>query len=536
MITKSEFDNHCSDIIQSVKNEKDYVAEVVNEVGKEIQEYDDSLQSMIARVDGFLSSTDSTFESFENYYKEQKPIVDRLELTEESFLFPKGDAAKVRKNQITALKYANNTIAAYDKAASVNESAEKAVKTHSDTVDKFYKSRLMLRRQQNMTSVKSALLEVMSEHEADECARDLCSASHVAYVKSYEIAKRAVDALKNHNIDAAVVNDSLKTAPEEIFEARKKRIQEEYKDYAKSYVFERWYVNLDVEHIRIWIAAGIITFVSFLVGVMITNVVDSYWFMMLGLLGLASALIAYIGYGIALIKEKKKCDKWNKHVYEEEAHEKKRKEELDKAFDMTKNDFIFAAFSAIDEQVIEKSHEIDKELGDKERALSINVAKIYQEWCKRMLEINYLPSRTPTNLLPKIIEFMETGMAADYQSAVWQAVQDNKAEIANEKLLFEQKMANIRQDRELRRQGEMQEEYNRERLAEAKRATAAAQQQAEAALRTERYAAEQAAAAQRSEKYAAEQAKAARETADLQEKIANNSEKAADYLKKIKDA
>lgn len=511
-------------LIQSFNKPEEYVSETLK-TAKDIRAtYTEYLQTVITEIDTLSAEADVICTPFEKAYENLNPIVNQLKLTEESFLFPNCDAIAARNNQITALKHANNIIEAHSTTSKLKQSTENVITTQKTKTQSLSKSRVMIRESHNPEELKTALSDIMSENEAFKLANTLYSSQLTAAVESYEMAQATVKALKNHGIEATVVNTALEQTAEIIYINRADNIQQKHNDAVKDFA-DFWYhrMDFDIEHARIWIAAGIISFVSMIIGWIITMVTSNGWFMMFTLLGLAAALIAYVGYGVLYIKEKNYTDSCNERYRENKTYAERRKKEIDQLIgDSTlKNYFAFLAHSAIDRQVISKSYEIEEEITRKESELQNKVNNLYQTWSKRMYNVNYLPKRLSVRLLPKIIEFIETGIAADYQSAVWYATQNQQSEDANSILLAEQRCARIMQDFELRRQGRMQEEYNQKQLEEARRATAAAQQQAEAA--------------RRAEQYASEQAYNARRASELQKEIAKNAEKAVDYLKDIKD-
>lgn len=471
------------------------------------------MEELIDTVGEISAGVDNGQSVYDEFVEKKKSAIDELELTEEKFLFPDGDKSDVRRVQLQALICANTC---YETRGTLSDSIatlDNQLKNIKND-DAFY-SAVVVNGSISAAAAEEALSNIDSELLEKQSAKKLAQRLHEEgkFDCKYELAKEIKRELSSINIESTIVCRKVKM----VLENQKVVEEKKLRDMTNSYFLE---FNSRIEeskkeykHKLIW---G--TFAALIALLWIISLITEFNIVMT-MLGNILPLV-YVGcfyLTIAVInadieeRNKKRKKLRNQTV---EYIEKEKKPQIIEEFHKKYN--IFEMCRIIDDEVISKYYEKTCDLIKCCEELREKMFEFLSRLNKDITAITYLPRGINIGHMSKIIEFMESGAAEDYRSAAQQAVQYEVTNACNEAQIAIMKAMDMRQRNEARAQKEMQEYYERQRLAEA-RAAAARQEES----------------ARRAEQYAKEQLEAAKSAADAQKEAAKYAEKQVEVTEEL---
>ena len=475
-------------------------------------------QASLSETVGELSeNVDEADESFDGFIKDEKPSLKKLKLTEEKFLFPGGDEANVRRVQLQALKYANSCF-------NFRSVVSNSVKTLDEQLgemrsDDAFKSTVILKSKPSFEDIKNALTNVDDEALGKYSVEVLASAlfDRRRFDCYHDLASEIKKCLNAAGIGCIVANRTSENVFNEQKSAQEKKIPQIIDSYYLEITKKEEPKKLiEYPHHVIWYSAIpiLVIFAIICGGIAIGHA--SPWVIVSLMMIPVVYVVLFYSIIYAINKRIKVNNKLNSTIHSEinQYIEKQKKpqiiEEFRKLFD------IYEVCDRVDEKIISTYCEKVNEIIERCDRLRAKLFELLSRINKEADEINYLPSGAKTEQLSKIIEFMESGAADNYQEAAYQAVQYELTNACNKAQIAIMEAAEEQRKTEARAQREMQEYYERQRLNEARQAAA---RQAESARRAEQYAKEQAESAKRAEEAQRDAAKYAEKQTEIAEEL-----------------
>lgn len=478
-----------------------------------------SLSETVAEL---ADNVDEAEESFDGFIKEEKPSLKKLKLTEEKFLFSGGDEANVRRVQLQALKYAN---ACFNFKGVVSNS----VKTLDEQLEEMrsddaFKSTVILKSKPSFEDIKNALTNVDDEALGKYSVEVLASAlfDRRRFDCYHDLASEIKKCLNASGIECIVANRTSENVFNEQKSVQEKKVPKivdtYYTDILGSIDVKRKYDK--IRQSRIWappIAILVATYLLYVILCLFRNL--SMNVAAIFIVGVTLAVGYVIAYCVVFLVLKRKeqtknllCEAIKSEINQYIEMQKKPQiiEEFGKLFD------IYEICDRVDEKIISPYCAKMNEIIERCDSLRAKLFELLSRINKEADEINYMPSGAKIEQLPKIIEFMESGAADNYQEAAYQVIQYELANACNKAQIAIMEAAEEQRKTEARAQREMQEYYERQRLNEARQAAA---RQAESTRRAEQYAKEQAESAKRAEEAQRDAAKYAEKQTEIAEEL-----------------
>ena len=466
---------------------------------------------------------------FDDFYSENKPKIDALKLDENSLVFPTKKGTQLRDTHLTALQYANGCIRVAEATNNAVIESTNQINEKNDRDDFVFSSDIVFITKNYSEIILKNVLENI--FDADVAAQYLSEIKRNAKIKKlyYGHARLLRNELKKNNIETVIVNNAMDKVLHDTYESDKISITNEFnKDF--SFVIDA----LDRENekkanTRLGLLAGVLHYGAWIcfILIMLTGV-------MIAVLGFRGALpliicvsviILFIVGFIIIEKKSGKKIKTTKQKFCGKTQLKKIIDTYEQCFDFIK------IHSAIDKEVVSGLYDKTVAVNEQFIIFGKSVAEFWLKVDNAVKEINYLPKGLDNELLPRMIDLLESGSAVDYRSALRQAEQDYRDEKAKDKQNELLKQAEEKIQKAILAEKEMKEYYERQRLYEQREAIA---KQSESQRRTEEYARKQAESAQLITQYTKEAAEAAKKQSETTEEMLRRSQDPS-YIKRWKD-
>lgn len=468
-----------------------------------------------AALDTSIEDVTELASSFNDFYSESKPIIDSLNLDESSFVFPKNSSNKTRDIHMEALRYATGCMQVAD---ATNNAVIECTNKINETINRdnfvFNSSLKFLTKNYSKTAVQNVFNEIFDKTKADNYLSKFNNSSDIIKDIPYGEARFLHDTLSKINIKTIIVNNAMDKILTDKKNEDVKAIREDYfkcfekcsNEFNNNASKKKKQVDDRIDGI-----SGTTCIILIIISIVIGIIYNWEAFILLAIVG---DFIFTIFLGFLLdVFFLSKYDELIKQVHtiiNDNSQMNKIIDTYNACFDTDK------IHEAVDKEVISDLYDKCIAVEEKLILFAKNATEIWQCANNAVNEINYLPKGLNKELIPRMIDLLESGSAVDYRSALRQAEQDYKEELARDKQNALLRQAEEKIQNAIRAEQEMEELYEKQRLLEQRESLA---RQEAAQRRAEEYARKQSEAAQRAEQYSREAADAAAKQTELTEEL-----------------